>query len=274
MRIRNFLAALLGTLFPLPHLLAGAKATASVEASPPFTASLTTGWDSLYMDRGANGLRYGPGYGDGLAWTLLSATWSPTAEDSLSLTYWQAFATGGPGYRENDTSLTYTRVIGGLNLSLGYLFEYATSSLNSFGNELIASASHDFTLGPLTLTPSVGYYLELGPDVAQGTGMADAGTSYLLFRLDGHLPIYRDNLALAPWTAFGLNFGYHQKDAPGRNSVPFYGANNFECGLALPWQINHVVSLSAYVAYSHAFTSIVGTAPNTMWSGLSVTFTY
>jgi hypothetical protein len=89
-------------------------------------------------------------------------------------------------------------------------------------------------------------------------------------RLDGNLPLYKDVLALAPWMAFGTNFRYNSDE--GGNF--FNGANNLEFGLGLPIQINEVISLNAYVAYSIGFNDLVSTRENTFWGGGSVTFSY
>ena len=55
-----------------------------------YNASLSTGWDSLYMYRGVNVLSqgaYGSGsdnYGSGIYWTDLNFTWNISPSDTLS----------------------------------------------------------------------------------------------------------------------------------------------------------------------------------------------
>ncbi len=249
-------------------------ATALEQNDKSLEISLSTGWDSLYMDRGANCLGDGKTYGHGIYWTQLSATWSITSQDFLTATVWQAFATSGPSYRETDTSLIYTRDIHDFEFSFEYDFNYGYADGNYFSHELLFIASRTFSLGPVQLTPAVTYYFNLGPDADDGMGLAKAGSSFLMFRLDGRVPIYRDVLALAPWTAFGVNFGYNTKDIGDEETAPFYGANNLEFGLALPYKVSKAIQLSAYAAYSHAFTNIIGTEAETFWGGVNVTFTY
>ena len=78
------------------------------------------------MDRGVNALR-DKGYGSGIAWTSLEATWGVTETDFLTVNAWHCFATQGTAYREFDLSLNYTRLVGALALSAGYAFNYGVS---------------------------------------------------------------------------------------------------------------------------------------------------
>ena len=248
----------------------GRPETVVEESEKSFEASLSAGWDSLYMDRGVNALR-DKGYGSGIAWTALEATWGVTEKDFLTVNAWQCFATQGNAYREFDLSLNYTRLIGNLALSAGYAFNYGVSDRNFFSHELNASAASDFSMGSFTLTPSLTYSYTLGPDADEASGFVQAGSSYLLLRVAGHLPLYRDIVSLEPWTAFGVNFDYNTR---GEDAQPFVGANNIEFGLSVPVKINRAITVSAYGAYSAAFTDLNNTTPNTFWGGASVTFSF
>ena len=251
--------------------IAGGKPGAVLEESDKsFEASLSAGWDSLYLDRGVNGLRE-KGYGSGIAWTTLEATWGATGTDFFTVNAWQCFATQGTAYREFDLSLNYTRLVGDLALSLGYTFNYGVSGGDFFSHELNACAAYEFALGEFSLTPSLTYFYTLGPDADDGSGFVQAGSSYLLLRFDGKLPLYRDVVALEPWTAFGVNFDYNTR---GGDAQPFTGPNNVEFGLAVPVKITRTITVSAYGAYSVALTDLNNTAPNTFWGGGSVTFSF
>jgi len=253
----------------------GGEPAALVEQSDKsFEAVLATGWDSLYMSRGVNSLRPDGGYGSGIMWASLDVAWGITDTDFLSLTVWQCFATQGPSYRELDASLFYTHLIDALELSLGYSFNYGVSEGNFYSNEIDAVIAYEFSLGPVTLRPSLDYCFSIGPDADNGFGFTKSGASFLTLRLDGAVPIYRDIVALAPWGAFGLNFEYNTKAAPDDEAEPFSGANHVECGIAVPIKINRVISLSAYVAYSRALADLYGTAPDTFWSGVNVGFSF
>jgi len=258
--------------WPLVEIfIEGGKPEAVVEESEKsFEATLSAGWDSLYMDRGVNGLR-DKGYGSGIAWTTLEATWGVSEADFLAVNLWQCFATQGTAYREFDLSLNYTRLIGDLALSAGYTFNYGVSSGNFYSHEFNASAACDFALGSFTLTPSLTYFYTLGPDADNGSGFVQAGSSYLLLRVDGHMPLYRDIVSLEPWTAFGVNFDYNTR---GEDAEPFVGANSVESGLAVPVKINRTITVSAYGAYSVALTGLSSTAPNTFWGGACVIFSF
>ncbi len=239
-----------------------------------WNAALSAGWDSLYMFRGVNALRDGGRYGSGIAWTDLNVTWSPTDEDAFVFDVWHCFATQGTAYRELDASIAYTRSIGGLELSVGYAFYDGYAPENFYSHELFAGAEYEIPLGAASLTPSLSYAYNLGPDEADGQGFAKAGSSFLVMRLDGRIPVWRDVLALEPWGAFGVNFQYNAKTAGDGEEVFFNGPNQLECGLAVPVQLSEHITLSAYAAYSRALVSLVETSPDTFWGGASISFSF
>ncbi len=261
--------------WPLIQVYAEGESPAAAIAEDTFSfdASLSVGWDSLYMDRGVNGLRES-GYGSGIAWVSLNLTWGVSEVDFISLLAWQCFATQSIDYREFDASIDYTRIIGDVALSAGYTFNYGYSGGNFFSNELYATVAREWHLGPLAITPSTTYFFAIGPDADDGSGFVQAGSSYLLFRIDSTLPVYRDIVALESWSAFGVNFNYNTRETGDGETEPFAGPNNIECGLAVPVKINRTITISAYGAYSRAFTNLVSTAPNTFWGGARITFTY
>lgn len=237
--------------------------------------SLSTGWDSLYMYRGQNSLRDdGKGYGSGIYWTDLNVTWSITDSDFLNVDIWQCFATQGSAYKELDNTLSYTHLMGSWELGLEYAFDYGFGAGNLYSNELGASAAWEVKIGPATLIPSAHYYFDFGPDADAGTGFVKSGSSFLVMRLDGSLPVFRDIVALQPWTAFSVNFQYNTKDGQDGEPVPFNGPNNVECGLSIPVRINRTVTVSGYGAYSYALANITNTAPSTFWGGVSVVFSF
>ncbi len=252
----------------------GGEPAALVEqADKSFEAVLSAGWDSLYMSQGVNSLRDG-GYGSGIMWANLDVTWSLTDSDFLTVNFWQCFATQGASYRELDTSLVYTHLIDAWEFSFGYDFNYGYSDGSFFSHELVTSVAYDFSVGSAILRPSLNYRFNLGPDTENGNGFTKEGSSFLLLRLDGHLPLYRDIVALAPWGAFGLNFQYNTKDGPDDEAELFSGANHLECGIALPVKLNSTISMSTFAAYSRALVALSNTAPDTFWGGVSVQFSF
>jgi len=246
------------------------------EPTPWYNASLSTGYDSLYMFRGANVLR-GSGYGPGLWWTNADFTWNITDNDFLTIGAWMAFGLDSSstysGYRELDTYVKYTRTIGDLALSLGYTNYYVFPDRpgNLYANELSASVAYDVDLGFMSLTPSVAYFFNLGPDSETGYGSVATASSFLNFRLDGSIPVIADVVSIDPWAALGLNFGYNLDGS----LEQFDGLNNLEFGVSVPWQVNEVITLAGYVAYSYAFENLWGTTqPNTFWGGAKVAFAF
>ncbi|MFZ4779682.1 MAG: hypothetical protein ACOYM3_30345 [Terrimicrobiaceae bacterium] len=187
---------------------------------------------------------------------------------------WNCFATQGDPYRESDLTFTYTRSLGDFTLGCAYAFYYGYAPENFYSHELSAVAAYELELGPLTLIPSLGYFFNIGPDSAEGRGSAKAASSFLLLRLDGHLPVFGDIVAIEPWGALGVNFQYNTESGPEGEPVPFDGANNLECGISLPINISSSLTFSGYVAYSHAFAPLTETASETFWGGVSLLLTF
>jgi hypothetical protein len=273
------------------------KETVVVEEEVPwYNASLSTGFDSLYMYRGGNVLGNGlwGSYGDALYWTNASFTWNITDVDALTLGTWMAFGMGNtntaglgantagldPGYKELNIPVKYTRSIENWTLGIGYTF-YAVfgPGYDYYANELNVSAAYDFDLGFMTVTPSVTYFFNLGPDRDTGGGSVAAASSYLDLRLTGSIPLYKDIVSLVPYTALGLNFGYNYEgdinSNPNGSLNYFSGFNNWEGGVSMPIALSENITLSGYVAYSYAFVNINGTTlPSTFWGGANLAFAF
>ncbi len=235
-----------------------------------WNAALSTGWDSLYMFRGINVLRNDKSYGSSLYWTDLNVTFNLTENDFLTVGSWMAFGIGNTDYKEFDAYLSYSHTFGALTAILGYTFYYIIPD-NASSHELNVGLNYEFDLGFMTLLPGIYYFFNIGPDV-DGTGFAESASSFLELRLDAEVPLYKEIVAAAPWISFGTNFRYNA-NADGNF---FNGTNNLEFGLALPVQINSVISVSPYVAYSLGINSggLINTNRNTWWGGGSVTFSF
>ncbi len=282
MKLATKFAAVLGTaaLLSSSALFAGdgksfkeVKATIE-EPTPWWNASLSTGWDSLYMFRGVNVLpNPSNGYGSSLYWTQLSVTFNLTENDFLTIGNWTAFGLTNSTYKENDVIVDYTHTIGNLSLSVGYTF-YALLNANQTGlysHELNAGVAYAIELGAVTITPGLNYYFNVGPNIGTG-GFVEQASSYLEARIDASAPIYKDVVSLAPYVSFGTSFRYNftEDSLP----APFTGANNIQSGVALPIAVTKNITLSPYVAYSYQWYGLVGTTPSTWWGGGSVTFSF
>jgi hypothetical protein len=248
------------------------------EESSWYNAALSTGYDSLYMYRGVNVLRTG-GYGNGLWWTDANFTWNISDNDTLTVGGWQAFGLSSASYREFDAYLSYAHSFGDLSVGLGYTFYYIyPPGAQDFANELNAKIAYNIDLGFMTLTPAVAYYFELGPDYGptDSVGAVNSGSSYLDIRLNGSIPVVKDVVSIDPYAAFGLNFDYNFE---GPDFETFSGANNIEFGVAVPWKVNDIITVSGYIAYSYAFEGLTGyygvtTQPSTFWGGGKVAFAF
>lgn len=239
-----------------------------------FDVDLSVGWDSLYMFRGVNALRDGKRYGSGIAWLDLGIGRALTVSDTLSFEAWNCISTQGGTYRELDLSLEYTHSFGAFDLGCGYSLYYGYEPEVFLSNELNVVASYKIPAGKASITPSVGYFLTLGPESADGESAPRAGSGFLLMRVDARQPLFRDILALEPWVALGLNFQYNSRTVSNDSTLPFNGWNNFECGLAFPVKITESVTFSPYVAYSLAMADLPDTSPNTLWGGGRITFLF
>ena len=232
-------------------------------------ANLSTGWDSLYMFRGANVLRNDMSYGSGIYWTDLNFTWNITDSDFLTVGSWVAFGTQKTDYKEVDIYTTYTKTFGDFALSFGYIFYYVWSA-PLYSHELNVTAAYTLDLGFMTVTPSLSYFFNLGPNIAE-EGIADAATSYLLAKIAGSIPVIGDAVSVDPWVSFGTNFDYNLDE----NLNQFVGANDLQVGIGVPWAINDTITLYGYGAYSYAWENLFGTTrPNTFWGGAKVIFSF
>jgi len=97
--------------------------------------------------------------------------------------------------------------------------------------------------------------------------VANAPGSYLEFRLDGEIRIYREVLELQPYVLLGINLGY--------NTTDYYGWNNFQFGLLASWRINQFVTIFAGINYSVALTALHQIEQgNEVWAGGGLMFSY
>jgi hypothetical protein len=283
MKLATKFAAVLGTaaLLSSSALFAGDgksfKETKEIvePAKQWWNASLSTGWDSLYMFRGVNTLpNPANGYGSSLYWTQLSVTFNLTDNDFLTLAGWTAFGLTNSTYKEFDAIATYTHTFGNLSVHVGYTFYYLINSAvyGLYSHELNTGVAYKIELGPVTITPGINYFFNVGPNIGN-RGYVEQCASYLEARIDGSVPLYKDVVSLAPYVAFGTSFRYNfsTNDNP---PSPFVGTNNIQGGVALPIAVSKNITISPYAAYSYQWYGLVGTTPSTWWGGGSVTFSF
>jgi hypothetical protein len=253
------------------------------EAKPAWNASLSAGWDSVYMYRGVNVLRaynLNAGHNNdddcGISWSSASFTYNLTETDLVTVGAWMGTGLSkNNSYREFDLPINYAHTFGDLTLGAGYqLYTWWTSNnAPVYQHELSVSAAYAIKLDSVTLTPSVTYFYNLGPDNdgASTNGGVDATTSFLTLRLDGSIPVL-SNVSLSPYVAYNVNYSVNTKDGATDN---FNGGNNVEYGLAVPVKLNNTITISGYVAQSIAMENLGGcTRQSTTWGGAKVTFSF
>ena len=244
----------------------------------PFSAEISTGYDSRYMFRGMNIIP-----NTGVVWVEAAPCWEITPNDSITLPIWYATAVGkaafdgfNQNYRELDIPVNYTHTFGNLSLGAGYLlYTYynltgATPGGTAVQNELNVNASYALKTGPLTWTPSLNYYYELGTAIQYSYGSIYAGSSFLSLALTVDIPLYRDILSFSPNTQYNCTFGYN----PNSEGNALWGGNNWQITAPVKWQITKSIALTAYAAYSYQWRDLAYTAPSTFWGGGDITFSF
>jgi hypothetical protein len=126
-------ALLTKTLIAGEATTAPQKAVVEQEARKWWAASLSTGWDSLYMFRGVNVLRFDEDgnkqkYGSSLYWIQVSVSFMPTPNDTITLS-WMAFGLGNTKYKEFDGTINYGSRLRGSGGARLHLYYYLASVL-------------------------------------------------------------------------------------------------------------------------------------------------
>jgi len=273
---------------------AGSKEVVVVEEEEKWwSINAGTGWDSLYMFRGVNVL----GNGNGIYWLNAGLGIVPWENGGFTANFWYGVGSWWNGvnpqerYGEIDVSVGYSHSFGALSLSTGWIYYYfpnTASANNAAGvpmssstsqNEIYFGAAYNIQVGSVTITPNTAYYYNLGPEWGRAGGFANGGSSYWNFGVSAEIPVAYDGaVALAPYTQFGLNFGFNNRAATGTG---FIGGNNWQTGVALPIQFTSWLSVSPYLAYSYQWANLqsFGTAQattdvNTWWCGISANVSF
>jgi hypothetical protein len=198
----------------------------------------------------------------------------------------------GNRYQEWDFTVSYTFELGSFFITPGYNFSYQRSIVEdqTSGTEQephahsarrnhrqAQSRKERDPAGPRQSSDAHGneIFFFLGtsviPSVTPGmlfvSDVANAPDSYLEFRLDGEIRIYREVLELQPYVLLGINLGY--------NTTDYYGWNNFQFGLLASWRINQFVTIFAGINYSVALTALHQIEQgNEVWASGGLMFSY
>jgi hypothetical protein len=232
---------------------------AEAAASPMFTGTVTTGYDSMYNFRGVDWIP-----NKGIATATFTPVWHITANDTFSVPLWFCVALGqnspfnGNNYTELDVSPSYTHTFGNLAVGCGYtLYNYFNYGFPGAGqytpggtglqHEVNINANYTVKTGAVSWVPSIAYYYELGQATPHNYASINAGSSFLSPALTVGVPIYKDIVSFNPNAQYNISFGYNNKT----DGSKLYGFNNFQIVAPVTWKVTSAISLTAYVAYTY-----------------------
>ncbi len=245
-----------------------------------WSVNASTGFDSLYMFRGVNLL----GEGNPLYWLGGDVGVVPWENGAFTAGVWYGTSilryanTPKQKYGEWNLFANYAHSFGAFTGTVGYIWYYYTNfGDGSTQNEIFLSGAYDIEVGSVTLTPNITYYFNVGPNSNQTMGWTAKNASYLLLQLDASVPLVEDLLSLEPYAAFGVNFGFNASNR--NNGGPYAGGNNYQMGVAMPFQVTDWFSISPYGAVSYQWQQMPGysgfvTAPVTWWWGMSANVSF
>jgi hypothetical protein len=246
-----------------------------------------TGWDSLYIDRGVNVM----GNGNGLYWWAVDIPLTVWEGGTLTPGLWSGAgslwngANASQAFQQWLVFADLTQQLGSFSVSVGWEYIYVPTDAES-QNEIYFGLAYDWSIGPVTVTPSALWYYNLGPQKGSPGGAINGGASYGLLGLSASAPVARNGVvALEPWAAFGINFNYNERAGDpllGEEGEPFIGGNNLEFGLAVPLGLTRYFTLAPYLASSYQWQNLGAgagsgtglTADVTWWAGVSASFRF
>jgi hypothetical protein len=213
-----------------------------VEEESLWTATLSAGWDSKYIFRGVNVLN-----DEGLFWTDLNATIY-----GFNLGAW--YANGyDSDYTEINLYASYTLELDQVSLTAGYVFYAYPDDDAEETSEVFATISTS-ALG--FVTPSLTYVYDF--DEIDG--------SYIEAKLSSSIPLIEDTLSIDPWASISYGIDYNFDGD---------GWNNVVVGVAVPWKVNEVITVSGYVAGSFPLDDLEDNGEDDEFvGGVKVSFTY
>ena len=251
------------------------------EKERSWAAMLSTGWTSREVQYGVD--QTGD---DGASTTELALRLQ-----NLTLGGWFGFGTGND-YQEWDFTVSYTFELGSIFITPGYNFSYQRSVVDDQASGAAKEAhahsaprnhrqaqrqkEHD-PAESRQLSDAYGneifFFLAASviPSVTPGmlfvTDVVNAPGSYLEFRIDGQIRVYKEFFELQPYGLLGINLGY--------NTTDYYGWNNFQFGLLATWRISRFVSIFGGINYSVALTALQRIEQeNEIWVTCGLMFSY
>lgn len=139
----------------------------------------STGWDSLYMDRGVNVL----GNGNGIYWWAVDVEFDVWDGGTITPGLWYGVgshwnhAQPNQAYKEWRVFVDFTQEFGNLSLSTGWEYVYVPMDFEA-ENQIYFGAAYNWAIGAVTLTPSTVWAYNLGPQSGTPGGAISGGASY------------------------------------------------------------------------------------------------
>jgi hypothetical protein len=265
-----------------------------VAASPMFTGTVTTGYDSMYNFRGVDWIP-----NKGIATTTFTPVWHITPNDTFSVPLWFAVAVGqnspfnGNNYTELDVSPSYVHTFGNLAVGCGYtLYNYFNYGFPTEGggqssyrpggtglqHEVNINANYTVKTGAVSWVPSIAYFYELGVGAPNNYASINAGSSFLSPALTVSVPLYKDIVSFNPNTQYNISFGYNNT-ASSQGVSKLYGFNNWQVTAPVTWKITSSLALTAYVAYTYQpdlynTIALVAMPENRFYGGASIGYSF
>jgi len=232
-------------------------------------ANIATGWESRHIHYGVNET------GNGGAYTTDLGVWI----GDFTLGVWNGFGTS-TSFQEWDFTAGYNLELGPVFVIPGYNFRYTPETVeeghaHGHEHEEAGHDEHEEEGGHIHETYGNELFVVLGtnkiPYVTPSTAfiwdLNNTPGSFLEFRLDGDIPVYKDIITLEPYALLGVNLGY--------NTRSYYGWNNFQFGLQGNWQINKTISAFAGINYNLAMTALQDIDQgNEVWVNFGLRFAY
>ena len=211
-------------------------------------AMITTGWESRHIHYGVNET------GNGGAWT----SEAEVTIGNLGLSAWNGLGIGNV-FQEWDFTAAYTLEAGPVFLIPGYNFRYAPGLVEEghehehaeeteHAEEEASAHAHGLYNNELFAILGTNKIPYITPSTVFIWNLNQNPGGYLAFRLDGEVPVVKENFTINPYALLSLNLGYNTTDS--------YGWNNFEFGVQGNWRINKILTAFVGVNYSVAMAAL------------------
>lgn len=254
MTLHNLKKTLLGGLLlalGMGSTFAGVKEVATpqpevTEEESWFSGSLTAGWDSTYIFRGAN-----ISNDDDLVWTNLAVT----LFDTLNLAAWYA-SVPGEDFSELDLTASLTYSVGIVDLTAGVIWYYFPDA----PEDAIDDTFEPFVSANVNIGEYVDWFVYGGYDTE------DEGW-YFYTSVSAGIPV-TDWLTLTPLAGIGYGVDYYN-DEDSDNDF-----NHVDVRLTASFALTETVTLSPYIAAVFPLEHIDDAQEEELYGGVSLSVSF